>query len=213
MFNHAIVGTTQFVVTSSSIDDEGKNHTTLKPTICYFCGKPITAKKGDAIGKSSLVIHSLDGNHDNWDKDNKVSSHYGCHTKFHHTGSSRSEKTKKLMSLAKKGKYCGENNPMYGVHRFGKKNPMFGKHRTEESKKKNREAAKQQWVNITPEERTEMGRKISEGQANMTPEKKAERRRKQSEAMAGRKQTPEHIRNMVEGKRQAKLRRENEKSN
>ncbi len=40
----------------------------------------------------------------------------------------------------------GENNPMYGVHRFGKDNPMYGKrrennpnygsHRTEEQKKK-----------------------------------------------------------------------------
>ena len=37
---------------------------------------------------------------------------------YHHT-----EETKQKMSESMKGKYCGENNPMYGVHRYGKNNP------------------------------------------------------------------------------------------
>jgi len=36
----------------------------------------------------------------------------------------------------------GENNPMYGVHRYGNKNPFFGKQHSEESKKKQAESHK-----------------------------------------------------------------------
>ena len=36
------------------------------------------------------------------------------------------------MSISRKGKYTGSNNPMYG--RTGEKNPFFGKHHTEETK-------------------------------------------------------------------------------
>ena len=36
----------------------------------------------------------------------------------------------------------GENNPMFGVHRYGKDHPMFGKHHTEESKRKSSESHK-----------------------------------------------------------------------
>lgn len=47
---------------------------------CFFCGEEIT-KFG--MGSKLLVIHSLDGNHDNWDPENKVSAHKGCHMKYH----------------------------------------------------------------------------------------------------------------------------------
>jgi group I intron endonuclease len=68
------------------------------------------------------------------------------------------EETKRKMSEANKGKgyfkgkqhteeakkkmsenhwdCSGENNPMFGVHRYGEDNPMFGKTHTEESKRK-----------------------------------------------------------------------------
>ena len=36
----------------------------------------------------------------------------------------------------------GENNPMFGVHRYGQDHPMFGKHMTEESKRKSSESHK-----------------------------------------------------------------------
>jgi len=45
---------------------------------------------------------------------------------------------RKIMSLAKKGKYDGENNPNYGKR--GKDSHWFGKHHTEETKKKMSEA-------------------------------------------------------------------------
>jgi hypothetical protein len=51
-----------------------------------------------------------------------------------------SEEQKRKQSEAMKGRYVGENNPMYGVYLTGERNPFFGKHHTEEAKKKNREA-------------------------------------------------------------------------
>ena len=51
---------------------------------------------------------------------------------------------------------CGEKNPMYGVHRYGKDNPNFGNHPispnkgghiSEESKRKNSETQKEQYRN------------------------------------------------------------------
>lgn len=42
------------------------------------------------------------------------------------------EEARKRRNLA----MCGENNPMYGSHRFGENNPMYGKHHTEETKRK-----------------------------------------------------------------------------
>ncbi len=47
-----------------------------------------------------------------------------------HTGRKHSDETKRKMS--------GENNGMYGVHRYGKLNPFSGKKHTEESRKKMR---------------------------------------------------------------------------
>lgn len=44
----------------------------------------------------------------------------------------RKRKIRKAMS--------GENNPMYGVHKFGKDASMFGKHHTEATKEKMRKA-------------------------------------------------------------------------
>jgi len=87
------LGNTKYVVITSFKDDEDKNHVVLKPAICFYCGEPITAKKGESVakkgdlrGKKSLLIHSLDGNHDNMISENKVSSHKGCHTRFHKSG-------------------------------------------------------------------------------------------------------------------------------
>ncbi len=51
------------------------------PILCVFCGKEITELKGQ--GSKSLALHSLDGNHDNWDPANKVPVHIACHTGFH----------------------------------------------------------------------------------------------------------------------------------
>jgi len=50
------------------------------PQICYFCGGEITKRGRDG---GSLLIHSLDGNHNNWDPENKVSTHKKCHAEHH----------------------------------------------------------------------------------------------------------------------------------
>lgn len=73
--------------------------------ICHFCGESITKKYGR--DSESLDIHSLDGNHDNWDPDNKVPAHAGCHDSYHSTG---------------------ERNVMYGK-------PNYWGHHTEEAKR------------------------------------------------------------------------------
>ena len=41
----------------------------------------------------------------------------------------------KHLSDVTKGRYTGENNPMYGIRRYGKDNPFYGKRHTDEVKK------------------------------------------------------------------------------
>lgn len=53
-----------------------------------------------------------------------------------------SEEQKQKMSNVHKGKFTGEKNPMYGVHRYGKDAPMFGKHFSTEAKQKISESNK-----------------------------------------------------------------------
>lgn len=50
------------------------------PKLCYFCGEEIVKRGRES---DSLCVHSLDGNHDNWDPDNKVPTHKKCHTEYH----------------------------------------------------------------------------------------------------------------------------------
>ena len=76
-----------------------------KPILCYVCGKEITKLRGrDA---NSLVFHSLDGDHENWEPSNKVPAHNGCHIRHHNNN--RSLKTVKRMSEAK----LGSKNPQW----------------------------------------------------------------------------------------------------
>lgn len=60
-----------------------------KPLICYFCGENILKLKG--CDSDSLVFHSLDGNHDNWNPENKVPAHFACHESYHHKGKTGSK--------------------------------------------------------------------------------------------------------------------------
>ena len=54
------------------------------PVVCYFCGREVTDIEGRT--DESLVIHSLDGNHENWNPENKVPAHNNCHCSFHNAG-------------------------------------------------------------------------------------------------------------------------------
>jgi hypothetical protein len=117
-------------------DDIGKHHIVLKPAICYFCGEPITARKGDPRTKDSLDIHSLDGNHDNWEPSNKVPTHKKCHVSYHNTGKKFSTDFKKKLRLANLGNHRSEETKeKIRLANLGSKNPMFG----------NTEAAKRGW--------------------------------------------------------------------
>lgn len=102
-------------------------------------------------------------------------------------GCKHSQESKRKMSEAKKGKYCGENHPMYGKHfsyetrrkmseaakgRCGEKTGMHGKHHSEEAKLKISKALK----GIEPWNK---GKTHSE-----------EAKRKMSEAATGRKRKP-----------------------
>ena len=52
-----------------------------RPIRCHFCGEEVTVLEG--WGDESLVIHSLDGHHENWDPANKVPAHRKCHGEHH----------------------------------------------------------------------------------------------------------------------------------
>jgi len=99
------------------------------PQICYFCGKEITKKHG--WDSDSLAFHSLDEDHSNWSKDNKVPAHIRCHNSYHnlgdknpmkrsevaakvsaaHKGRVFSEEHKRKLSEGRKGKCTGAKNP------------------------------------------------------------------------------------------------------
>jgi len=51
---------------------------------CYFCREEVTDIEGRT--DESLVIHSLDGDHENWAPENKVPAHNNCHCSFHNAG-------------------------------------------------------------------------------------------------------------------------------
>ncbi len=40
------------------------------------------------------------------------------------------------LSISHKGRQCGKNNPMFGVHRFGAEHPMYGRNHSDETKHK-----------------------------------------------------------------------------
>jgi len=52
-----------------------------KPLSCYFCGDEIVQLTGRS--PECLDIHSLDGNHENWDIKNKTPTHKTCHAEYH----------------------------------------------------------------------------------------------------------------------------------
>jgi len=51
---------------------------------CHFCERIIIKLEGRE--SESLNIHSLDGNHENWDPDNKVPIHKKCQDRHHNLG-------------------------------------------------------------------------------------------------------------------------------
>ncbi len=53
-----------------------------KPLFCHFCNDKIEGK-GTRYSALGLVIHSLDENHNNWQRSNKVPAHNRCHL-IHH---------------------------------------------------------------------------------------------------------------------------------
>lgn len=55
-----------------------------RPIMCYFCREEV--KKPRGVDSDSLLIHSIDGNHDNWNKENKVPAHRRCHGSHHNLG-------------------------------------------------------------------------------------------------------------------------------
>ena len=64
------------------------------------------------------------------------------HNKLHHKGIMLTEETKRKISEARKGRFLGENSPMYGKDLSGDKNPMYGKKHSIETKRKMSEAKK-----------------------------------------------------------------------
>jgi len=55
-----------------------------KPIICSVCKEPITKLNGKE--SDSLHVHSIDGNHENWNPKNKTPMHHKCHISFHNSG-------------------------------------------------------------------------------------------------------------------------------
>ena len=109
-----------------------------KPYICYYCKKEITSITG-GTNKSYLVIHSIDGNHDNWEISNKTPIHSGCHTKLHHIGKKHTLETRLNMGRSRKGKnFTEEHKRKIALSKLGSKNPNWKGDDATEKQKRNR---------------------------------------------------------------------------
>lgn len=81
-----------------------------------------------------------------------------------------------------------ENNPMYGIHRYGKDNPFYGKHHTEAAKQEMSKKAKERFAN--PENHPFYGRSHTEETKQKMRENHADFRG-DKHPMYGRKHTDE----------------------
>lgn len=69
--------------------------------IYYFCGDLII-KRG--LSGGCLAVHSLDGNHENWLPENKVSVHKKCHNNYHNKLKAKNPSYCRKLSLALTGR-------------------------------------------------------------------------------------------------------------
>ncbi len=108
-----------------------------KPYICYYCKKEITNTTG-GITKDYLVIHSIDGNHGNWETSNKTPIHAGCHTKLHHIGRKHTLQARMNIGRSRKGmKFTEEHKRKLALSKLGSKNPNWkGDDASEKQKQK-----------------------------------------------------------------------------
>lgn len=58
--------------------------TVFLPQLCHFCTEEITTFEPQKA--ESLIFHSLDEDHNNWELSNKRPAHKGCHRSFHVKG-------------------------------------------------------------------------------------------------------------------------------
>ena len=56
-----------------------------KPVLCTHCGSVVDDLESTRE-PMSLAIHSVDGNHENWNPLNKTPMHLRCHSSFHNAG-------------------------------------------------------------------------------------------------------------------------------
>lgn len=99
-----------------------------KPVTCYFCGNPVIKLKG--CESDSLIIHSLDRNHENWDPPNKVPSHRSCHNTHHNLNSSPEVLVKRILG------HVGEKHPKWKGEQASDQAKYYRKLRAERREEK-----------------------------------------------------------------------------
>jgi len=121
-----------------------KNSLANKGENCYWYGKtgtehPATGRKHSAEAKEKNRIAHLGKSPSNkgiaMSDEQKKKLSIACMGQKNAKGAKHSAQSKKAQSEKMKGRYAGENNPMFGVHRFGVDSPHYGHH---EPYKKNR---------------------------------------------------------------------------
>ncbi len=111
------------------------------------------------------------------------------------------EEIKIALSDARKGRYAGEQNPMYGVRRYGSDNPNYGNHYSEDARKKISRAAS----NRSEETRKKISETMKEKYSNqpnpMYGRTHSDESRKKMSESAKERCTEEWRRNMSERKK------------
>lgn len=107
-----------------------------EPIFCYFCNEGITLLHGRPRN-NSLIIHSLDRNHENWSFDNKVPAHHNCHMRFNNKGEKCNFYGKPNKTMLGQ-KHTLETKLKISLTRIGHKNPNWKGDDTSEGAKRAR---------------------------------------------------------------------------
>jgi len=117
------------------------------PYRCFFCAGEVLAWWEDSDKKTSLTVHHKDGSHDNDVPENLAASHASCHSSHHAT------------AAWKNGRVSG----LTEAGRAARGRVTAARNRDPEFRKKVSAGKKRWWANLTDEQRSAIGAKISAG--------------------------------------------------
>lgn len=151
-----------------------REHYGSGPWPCYFCGELVQPWEEDQDTKTRECVHHIDGDHSNDSPKNLAAAHWSCHSSFHN-GSDAGRK----MQSDWKYEWWSRLTPDQRVEAERRcYESGLGAMTSEERQEAARKAGskrKEQLMELTPAERSELGRKsgVEDRMREMTPEEQS----------------------------------------